>query len=402
MSTLILEETEVVPMARPPMEFGPPQATIPVVLGPKLNRTQVPIVAGFMPVSLLIPNFVVPHRIPFTKEGYQRLPQEGRINELAADLRSKRVDLPTSILLNVRNREAKRAVKDGVLDLGFVGEANRLGVRWPTNKFYVVDGQHRVLALQKLVNEPDGAQWLDFQIPFVCMLGATEEEEMDQFYTVNSKAKSVRTDLAYELLTQRANADEEVMKSLVERGQEWQVKAQMVVEKLAEDSPVWRHRIRFASMEKEDTIMPSASMVTSIKPLLGSPFFKMVSIDHQVRIIDAFWRGLREVLQEAFDRPSEFSLQKGVGVIVMHTVLVQVLEIVRAQGLSPIEPDSYVKVLREPLMQLQGEDAEFNTVSGLDFWRVVPRGAAGSYSSSAGRRVLIAKIINLLPRLDVE
>jgi hypothetical protein len=33
-------------------------------------------------------------------------------------------------------------------------------------------------------------------IPFTCMLGATEDEEMDQFYIVNSKAKSVRTDLA--------------------------------------------------------------------------------------------------------------------------------------------------------------------------------------------------------------
>ncbi len=401
MSTLILEETKVSPMSRPPLEFGPAPATIPVVLGPQLNRTQVPIVSGFMPVSLLIPNFIVPHRVPFTKEGYQRLPQESRINELANDLRSLRVDLPTSILLNVRNREARRAVKSGSLDLGFIADGQR-GGRWPTNKFYVVDGQHRVLALQKLVNESGGEFWRDFQIPFVCMLGATEEEEMDQFYTVNSKAKSVRTDLAYELLTQRANADQEVMKSLVERGQEWQVKAQMVVEKLAEESPVWRGRIRFASMEKEDTIMPSASMVTSIKPLLGSPFFKMVSIDHQLRIIDAFWRGLREIFQDAFDKPTDFSLQKGVGVIVMHTVLVQVLEIVRAQGLSPVEPASYEKVLREPLAQLQGEDAEFNPVAGLDFWRVAPRGAAGSYSSSAGRRVLIAKIMNLLPRLDVE
>jgi hypothetical protein len=257
------------------------------------------------------------------------------------------------------------------------------------------------LALEKLVTEPGGETWKDFQIPFVCMLGATEEEEMDQFYIVNSKAKSVRTDLAYELLTQRANNDEAVMKGLVERGQEWQVKAQMVVEKLAEDSPVWKGRIRFASMEEEDTIMPSASMVTSIKPLLGSPFFKVVSVDDQVKIIDAFWRGLRDLLQDAFDHPNEFSLQKGVGVIVMHTVLVQVMEIVRARGLSPIEPQSYSDVMREPLRLLTGEDAEFNPVSGLDFWRVAPKGAAGQYSSSAGRRVLISRINALLPSVQV-
>jgi hypothetical protein len=29
--------------------------------------------------------------------------------------------------------------------------------------------------------------WKSFQVPFVCMLGANEDEEMDQFYIVNSK-----------------------------------------------------------------------------------------------------------------------------------------------------------------------------------------------------------------------
>ena len=44
-------------------------------------------------------------------------------------------------------------------------------------------------------------------IPFVCVLGASEREEMEQFYVVNSTAKSVRTDLAYDLLKQRAEND---------------------------------------------------------------------------------------------------------------------------------------------------------------------------------------------------
>ena len=120
-----------------------------------------------------------------------------------------------------------------------------------------------------------------------------------------------------------------------------------------------------------------------------------------MKILDAFWRGMRDLMIEAFDNPAEFSIQKGVGVIVLHTVLVQVLEVVRTQGLSVIEPDSYSKIMRKALESLQGDDANGRTVSGLDFWRAAPNGAAGSFSSSAGRRVLIVKIQQALPRVEV-
>jgi DGQHR domain-containing protein len=371
-----------------------------VVLGPKLIRADVPIVCGFIPAGALIPdNYFIPHRDPRTGRGYQRLPQDLRVNELATDLRKGRVDLPTSILLNVRTREARRALHDGVLDLRvFTGQGSRTV---PDNKFYVVDGQHRILALKRLIEEFDAERWSKYQIPFTCMLGATEEEEMDQFYIVNSKAKSVRTDLAYELLHQRAQ-DPDVLEQLVERGRDWQVYATDLVKRLSEDSSVWRGAIRFASMEKGDTIMPSASMVTSLKQIVGSAFFKSMVADQQVKIIDAYWRGIRKVLPEAFEEPSEFALQKGVGVMVMHTVLMQVVEIARSKGLPLAEPDTYETVLKSALETLQGDDSRGNVVTGLDFWRAAPLGAAGSYSSSAGRRVLIAKIQMLLPRATMQ
>jgi len=64
------------------------------------------------------------------------------------------------------------------------------------------------------------------------------------------------------------------MESLVERGRDWQVHATNIVKQLSENSPVWRNRIRFAAMEKGDTVMPSESMVSSLKPALNSPYFK--------------------------------------------------------------------------------------------------------------------------------
>lgn len=375
---------------------------IPVVRGQKL-RSGVPLVAGFMPTGVLLPdNYIIPYHNPNTLKGYQRQPQDARINELVGDLRKGQTDMPTAVLLNLRNREAKHVLRDNVLDLSRLQDPEQgiaAAAREAVAKFYVVDGQHRILALLKLLLEYPHEDWQNFLIPFVCMLGATEEEEMAQFYIVNSKAKSVRTDLAHELLRQLTERNPDMMDGLIEKGRDWQVAAQHLVRELAEHSPVWRGRIRFAAMEKADTVMPSASMVTSLKPVLTSAFFKALDPGDQLRVLDAFWRGLRKIAPDAFDDPERYVLQKGVGVLALHTVLVQVVEIVRARGETVTDPDAYAGVLKDPFEQLQGDDRNAKPVSGIDFWRAGPDGAAGTFSSSAGRRVLISKIQTLLPRI---
>ena len=54
------------------------------------------------------------------------------------------------------------------------------------------------MKLRRLVEE-NPEERSDFRIPFVCVIGANEleEEEMEQFYVVNSTVKSVCTDFAY-------------------------------------------------------------------------------------------------------------------------------------------------------------------------------------------------------------
>ncbi|MEH6717534.1 MAG: DGQHR domain-containing protein [Aurantimonas endophytica] len=391
-----LEATGMSEVVSPP-PFSAPMR-IEVTKGPKL-RSGIPIISGFMPAGALIPgNYIIPHHDPRTKNGYQRLPQDARINELALDLKKNRVDLPTAILINIRDRAAKESIQNGFLDVKFSDELMNT-----VAKFYVVDGQHRILALEKLIFEEENKdKWRSYMLPFVCMLGATEEQEMDQFYIVNSKAKSVRTDLAYELLKQRAENDPSVLSALIEKGKDWQVTAQEISEELAARSPVWRDRIRFAAMEKDKTTLSSTSMVSSLKPLLSSPFFKMLSRDKQVELLDAFWRGLRNFMMDAFDNPEKYTIQKGLGVVVLHMILVQVIEVVRSNGWSVTEAESYEKVMREPLSRLQGDNASGDVVLGIDFWKTAPEGAAGTHSSSAGRRVLIAKLQSQLPRLSIS
>ncbi len=385
----------------PPGPFVKPER-IAVTAGPALIKTGTQIVTGFIKAGALAPdNYVIPSFDYRSKDGYQRPPQQNRINDLANDLIKGRVDLPTCILLNVRSKDAKKALVDGHLSLAALGQVTTSGAK-REYKFHVVDGQHRIKALEKLILEEDADLWSKYEIPFVCLLGADEREEMEQFYTVNTKAKPVRTDLAYELLSKRAKEDGEVVNALAEKGQDWIVRAQDIVQKLSETSTPWRGRIRFAAMEKGGTILPAASLVTSLKPLLTSSYFGMLDVTQQVAVLDAYWRGLRAIFEGPFDQPNSYALQKGVGVIVLHTALVSIIELVRSTSLSVLEPESYTQLLAEPLKQLQGDDADGIPVAGEDFWRVAPHGAAGSYSSSAGRRVLIAKIQGSLPRVKVR
>jgi hypothetical protein len=144
-------------------------------------------------------------------------------------------------------------------------------------------------------------------------------------------------------------------------------------------------------------------MVNSLKPLLSdSPLFKRASMDHRIKILDAYWKGIKDSLPEAFEDPTKYSLLKGHGAIILHEILPDVLELARAKGFSVTEPESFANVLGPALQNLEGDNGRGEAVKGADFWRASIEGAAGSFSSSVGRRVLAAKLRQMLPRLEVE
>ncbi len=313
------------------------------------------------------------------------------MNKLAADLRSGQVDIPTAVLLNVRTNA------DAVLDK--LDGSN--GVFRPNEQpLYVVDGQHRIAALEKLVEE-DPARWSGYEVAFVCMIGASELDEMRQFYIVNSTAKSVRTVLALDLLKQQAESDPTLMASLIEKGEDWKVEGQTITEALSRTRH-WKDRIRFPGGPTAETTIGSAGMVGSLKQLLATPYFGQISTENKVKILDAYWQGIARVLPEAFVEPGNYAIQKSMGVMIMHTLLVSVIELLRSRGLSVIDADSYETVLEEPLLGLEGDNAEGEISRGVDFWLAGVRGAAGSFSSNAGRRVLRSRLSTTLPAIEIE
>lgn len=379
---------------------------IPVVRGEPLHDG-VPVVVGAMPARMIAHKHIIPYRDALKKTGYQRKPQISRINKLKSDLTKQRVDIPTAVLLNLRGRDAGKYLKEDKSGQTYLEVDLDNGP-----SFHVVDGQHRIIALVDLCTD-DPERWGDVKLQFVLLIGATEQQEMRQFYVVNSTAKSVKTDLALDLLKQQYDADGRVMQQTIESNQEWKVIGQGIVDEMNSSSPVWKEKIQLANEPKGQTAIPSASFVTSLKPLVQSRLFGSLKKDQQIKILNAFWMGVREACREPFEgsyssggeieyEPSDYTLLKGIGVTAMHELLVTVIEIVRSRGDSVFDADAYATVMEDVLQNLEGDSAD-GLVSGASFWLTAPNGgAAGSFSSSAGKRVLQAKLRQHLPEIELE
>lgn len=371
-------------------------AEIPVIMGQVLS-SGVKTIVGSVRYMHLHERLFTPWRDARTKQGYQRKPAQGRILKLMMEIRRGRVDIPTAVLLNARHGSWGGALKEradsdcSTFDLGaYKGTLS------------VVDGQHRLAAFRGLMAE-DPAKYGDFKIQFVMMLGADEGQELEQFYIVNSTAKSVKTDLAYDLLKQRAEHDGKVMTGLIESGQNWKVEAQAITEMMAENSDIWRNRIRLANEDRGITTIPSASFVTSLRKFLNYPLLKNVGRERKFLILESYWRGIRSAMPDPFKESQKYTLMKGIGVWAMHEILPEIAELVRSNGGSLLEDENYSVLLQPMFDQLDGENKDADFVKGADFWLTAPRGgAAGSYSSSAGKRVLISKLLSGLPDLELE
>jgi hypothetical protein len=192
-----------------------------------------------------------------------------------------------------------------------------------------------------------------------------------------------------------------VMEDLISRGEDWKVRAQVLVEAMNE-TEVWRNRIRLPRDPKGETMISSSGMAQSLKTLLTTPYFGSLTPQNQVRILDCYWQGIRGVMPEVFQSPERYSLQKSVGVVVMHSLLVSVLEILRSAGRPVVDADAYATALAEPLLELEGDTSSGEPATGANFWLAGASGAAGSFSSSAGQRLLIARLKSLLPPLEIE
>ena len=345
---------------------------------------------GVIPVRILKDKGEVPiYDDEKAPDNYQRELKTARVEGLANSLRGKKVELPTAVLLNIRDLSVEKIYKNGCLDFSLA------------NKIYVVDGQHRIAALKKLMQEEEDDKkikrvFFNYKIPFVCLVGATLRDEMRQFYLVNKNAKPLDASLRYKHMKGVAEIDWH-FKALLKLGREDViVEAQNLLELLIK-TPLWKDRIKMPNAKKKSTTLPSASMNKSLHGFVQNLYVKNKENEERVKIYNIYWESIRKILPEAFAAPEKYSIQKGVGVRVLTDMFSQMLEIVRdkTKKVDDYTEEDFVNILK-PLKELSDENGNRIQVSGHEIWLTGPSGAMNKYAGEAGFKTLKNRITHFI------
>ena len=239
--------------------------------------------------------------------------------------------MPTALLLSARNAEVVLS-PDGTITLK------------DTNPLPLVDGQHRQLGFEYAIVNKGMTQFADYEIPIVIMQDLDIIGEMKQFRTVNSEAKSVRTDLVNMILTQVVEQEGEESVNATDL---WRVVVSHVVSRLNADvDGPWFDKIVMpdqTTYSKADhlrdpslrhkRVARATSFMTALKPIE-----KYVSenrrgkdsiegrADDLFKAVDAFWRAVRSASPICFENSADYVMQKTPGIFSLHQLCHSVMK----------------------------------------------------------------------------
>ena len=240
----------------------------------------------------------------------------------------------------------------------------------------IVDGQHRTAALILLLTKHRIDE--GFPVPIKIMLGFERNEEIKQFYYINSQAKNVPTDLTAELLQRMAKQDSAEAEYLSERKNKGGLLAGAAIyEALVKGNSPWIKRIRRPNEpSSKDTSIAVSQFITSLAPLQSAQVPRTLAPDEWARIIDACWAAIEMLLPKPFDpteQPGNWVLFKATGVNVVHRILADCLPIIIQRSARLADEDQYKQLLADlPSLSGIGIDpvtGDERQIDGAEFWR---------------------------------
>jgi len=238
-------------------------------------------------------------------KGYQRGLVQKKIRSLARYLERGDAILPVAGLLNVRQRHAlqfpgTRTHKAAVGEL-VIPDDTRL---------WVVDMQHRLEGIKTAHSE---GFLKDFLVPVLITEGLTAIREAAQFYIINTRSRRMGVDL-----TRRLLIEHDEIKDLT-NVPDWELKAVHITIRLNRKHNPWYGRIREPEGEgSSQHIASEKSFVPSLRWLLTSPGAKRRSASVLARFLANFWEGIRANMQEPFQQPRSYLIQKTPGYMALH------------------------------------------------------------------------------------
>lgn len=328
-------------------------------------------------------------------KGYQRAPSRRRKKEIAEYAIGSDAVMPLGGLVNARSKdgegeygrqlEFKCESEQGSISFGV------LSIGREALPLHVVDMQHRIGGYQFAIEELGAEHLADFPLVVTIADGLSLMEEVDQFDLINTTQKKVRTDLARRLKAIQV-ADPEKRIALDQKGKLWEARGPKVVSVLVrtEGSPWYMRVVPPNATRKDypDSVVRETSFVTSLKPVLQTPYFQRISESAAAQLIMRYWEAIARLYPAALSNPRDYVLQKTPGVFAFHSIAPEVFELARDRG--ELSADSMLEVLN-PVRDAFDDE----------FWATDNEEGAAQFGSMKGFRILASRLREHLPSLEI-
>jgi DGQHR domain-containing protein len=332
---------------------------------------------------------------PDDQKGYQRAPSSQRKREIAEYVEGKDAIMPIGGLANSRassddqsnygsNLKFKAEWENGDVASG------ELSIPKNALPLYIVDMQHRLGGFQHAIEEDNAAELEDYPLPITIADGLSLLEEVDQFDLINTTQKKVRTDLARRLKVIQSS-DTDHRNRLDESGKLWEARGAKIADILNKSDGVWKGRIMAPNASKKESpraIIKETSFVTSLKPILQTPFFVRQQEEHAAELIRRYWEAIARIFPKAVKNAEEHVILKTPGIFSLHSIAPFVFELVRDRG-----GDLTVNAIEQVLSNLGNQFDD-------DFWFGDSEDGASLYGSMKGFKILSTKLRNALPAFE--
>jgi len=277
------------------------------------------------------------------QSGYQRPLRQSRLREIQSYLTKDIGTFPTSVLANVRGKINVKPIKR----IDAKRELCEVTIPDSSLPLWIIDGQHRVEGLKAAIENDSG--FGDFPIIVSLFTLNDTYDEMLQFHIVNSRAKSVPTDLAQRHIFRMASKIglAEVMAREGERDALGAAAIAVVDRLMKDENSPWYERIQLPDEPRKQPgeVIRQRPLSDSIHYILKEKHVLQRDPDKLAKLLGDYWTALKEIFPIAFENPEEYTIQKTTGAYSLHMVFSEVYD--KCEEAGAINKDKMKLVLKE-------------------------------------------------------
>lgn len=330
------------------------------------------------------------------KSGFQRALEERRAQQFASYIEEveEQTFLPTSLFLATAEKMAYDTAT-GEIKIETSGDEN-------CPFFYMVDGQHRADGLRRAANRL-GNDWLwSFPVPAVIAADLDFNNQMVQFFIVNTTQKKVPADIAQEILaqfTQEEGVEDMPKLPKIITSKMGAIDKAVSLAKYLNSSPSspWYGKIKKVNSPKGDTTANQNAVVNSLKDFVlihGHPVAMEDDNGKREKMFEHYWSAIVEQFAPHDSDDMNIPLLKTPGMHIFHYASIEVFKHLVRNGL-PFTVQNFRDCFVAASTYI---DDEYDALFSPNFW--MRSGVVSSFNktTSIGYAKALSNAVESIPR----